>query len=171
METPRLPVDATCTLFCLKNAIASGERSFIGSSSLDVKMPASSARSSVCFKTSWKPPLALTEPATARSESRFKNSLAEPKSAPYFSFSSAFMAGISVSGDSMMPPCSAVSGKIFASRGAKRCSLADASAISAGPKTSLSFASAKGIFFGFSQQTSFAAARSCRRGDFSIISL
>ena len=168
METPRLPVDATCTLCFAKYAMASGCRSFIGSSSRVVKMPASSARSSVCFSTSWKPPRALTEPATAKSESRLTNSLPPSRSAPYFSRSSAFMAGISVSGDSMMPFVSAVSGKIFASSGAKRASRSEASLISSGPNVRPSFAPANGTFFGFTQQTSFALARSATTGACSI---
>ena len=83
------------------------------------------------------PPRALTEPAMGSSLSRFKNSL--PVS-PSFSFS----LGVSVSGDSMIPPDASVSGKSFAMSGAKRLRRASASSISANVNGSFCSASAAG---------------------------
>ena len=80
------------------------------------------------------------------------------------------MAGISVRGDSIIPFVPAVSGKISISSGANFCSRFEASAISSGPKANVSFASANGAFFGFTQQTSFAAARSATTGASAISS-
>ena len=108
------------------------------------------------------------DPATARSLSLFRNSRPPPRSAPYLRFSSAFIAGISVRGDSMMPFVSAVSGKISISSGANFDRRFDASAISSGPNARLSFASAKGTFLGLTQQTSFASARSATTGSSSM---
>lgn len=69
-----------------------------------------------------------------------------------------FIFGIGVRADSISPFRSAVSGKHFIIKGAKRKSLASASSMSSIDMPRLSFASLHGLHFGFTHPTSSACA-------------
>ena len=102
------------------------------------------------------PPRAFTDPATGRSLSRLRNSRPPPRSAPYASASRAFIRGISVRADSMMP--SPVSGNRVRISGAKRRSRAEASATSAALTGKVGRTESKGWRPGLIQTVSSAAA-------------
>ena len=105
------------------------------------------------------PPLALIEPETGRCESILRNSLPS-KSHPVIFSSSFFISGISLSGDSIIPLDSSVSGKAACMYAAKRASLASASSISLIPNSSFLSSSA----LSFNQKTSLASAMSATTG-------